>query len=119
MNNKLESLDVGDFLVSYFDYLIGSYPDAFINNVEETRKTSLINDNNFFIGYIVLGRKLYNAKLKPRDVIKYIKDIDFSRDNPLWKELGILDEKGNITETNKARKAIKQYFENIKIEMKV
>jgi hypothetical protein len=37
----------------------------------------------------------------------------------MWRELGILDEKGEITETNKARKAIKQYFENIQIEMKV
>jgi hypothetical protein len=119
MESKLESLDVADFLTQYFDFLIGSYPEEFINNIEETRKISLINDNNFFIGYLILARKLYEAKRKARDVRNYIKDIDFSRSNPLWRELGILDEKGNLLETTKVRKAIKQYFENIDIEVKV
>ncbi|MEH7116131.1 DNA sulfur modification protein DndB [Neobacillus vireti] len=119
MDTKLESLDVADFLTSYFDFLIGSYPDEFINHVEDTRKTSLINDNNFFIGYIVLARKLFEAKLKAKEIRKYIKDIDFSRSNPLWRELKILDENGNLLETTKVRKAIKQYFENIEIEAKV
>jgi hypothetical protein len=119
MDTKLKSMDVADFLCNFFDMLIGSFPNQFINDIEQTRKTSLINDNNFFVGYVTLGRRLYEAKIKPREVVKYIKDIDFSRDNSLWKEIGILDEKGNITDTNKARKAIKQYFENIQIEMKV
>ena len=35
----------------------------------------------------------------------------------MWSELGILDEKGNITETNKARKAIKKYFEELEINV--
>lgn len=119
LETKLDSLDVGDFLCEYFNFLIGSNPESFITNIEETRKTSLINDNNFFVGYITLGRKMYEAGVKAKEVRKYIKDIDFSRENPLWSELGILDEKGNITETNKARKAIKQFFEDIEIEMKV
>lgn len=119
METKLDSLDVGDYLVSFFDFLIGSYPDEFINNIEETRKVSLINNNNIFIGYIVLARKMYESKIKAKEVRKYINSIDFSKTNPTWKQTGILDDNGNITDTNKARKAIKQYFENIELEVNV
>jgi hypothetical protein len=119
LETKLDSLDIGDFLTKYFDFLMGYFPNEFINNIEETRKNSLINDNNIFIGYIILARKLYEAKVNPKEVKKYIDEIDFSRSNPLWTKLGILDDKGNLLETNKVRKAIKQYFEDIEIEMKV
>jgi hypothetical protein len=113
MDTMSDAADVGDFLTEYFNFLIGVYPDEFINKIEETREESLINDNNMFVGYIVLARRMFEEGMKPRDIRKIIKDIDFSRD--VWKQIGVLDEDGNLTETNKARKAIKQYFEEIKL----
>lgn len=115
METKLEALDVGDYLVSFFDYLIGSFPEQFIHNVAETRKESLMVENSMFVGYIVLARRLYEQEIKANKVVNIIKEIDFNRDNDVWKQIGVVDEKGNLTETNKARKAIKQYFEEIKI----
>jgi hypothetical protein len=120
METKIDSLDVGDYLVSFFDYLISSHPEEFLHDVEKTRKVSLINENSFFVGYIVLARRMFESGIKAKEVVNIIKDIDFSRnENPLWKQLGIIDDKGNLTETNKARKAIKKYFETMEIEMKV
>lgn len=115
INTMVETADVGDYLVEFFNFLIGSYPEEFIENIEETRKNSLINDNNMFVGYVTLARKMFEADDKARNVRKYIKDIDFSRSNPMWRDRGILDEKGNITETLKVRKSIKGIFENIDI----
>lgn len=115
METRADAADVGDYLVDYLNFLIGSYPEEFINNINETRKTSLINDNNVFIGYLVLARRMFEAGVKAKEVRKIIKDIDFNRDNKLWVELGILDDKGNITDTNKARKAIRDYFEKVEI----
>jgi hypothetical protein len=115
LENRADAADAGDFLSDFFNMLLGSYPDEFLNNVEEIRKKSLINDNNIFVGYIVLARRMMENNIKPRDIRKIIKDIDFSRENSIWKQLGILDEKGNITETNKARKAIREYFNNIEL----
>jgi hypothetical protein len=115
IDTRAEAADVGDYLVEYFNFLIGSYPEEFIYNIEETRKKSLINDNNIFVGYVVLARRMFELGVKPRDVRKYIKDINFDRTNSLWIDKGILDRKGNITETFKARKAIKSIFENVNI----
>jgi hypothetical protein len=117
METKLEAMDIGDYLVEFFDFLIGSYADEFLNNIEETRKTSLINDNNMFIGYIVLARRMYENGVKAKQVRNIIKDIDFSRE--AWIKLGVFDEKGNMTDTNKARKAIREYFENLDIGIEI
>jgi hypothetical protein len=119
METKLDALDVGDYLVKFFDFLIGSHPEEFIHNVEETRKKSLIVENSMFVGYITLARRMKDNNLNPKEIVKIINNIDFSRSNPMWRELGILDEKGNLTETNKARKAIKKYFENIDIGVEI
>jgi hypothetical protein len=113
LQSRADAEDVADFLIDYFNFLIGTYPDEFINDIENTRKESLINDNNMFVGYITLARKMFESDVKPREIRKYIKDINFSRDNIMWQEIGILDEKLNITDTNKARKAIKELFETI------
>jgi hypothetical protein len=99
--------------------LLGSYPEEFLMNIEETRKKSLINNNNMFIGYIILARRMFESNMKARDIRKIVKDIDFSKENKLWNQIGVLDQKGNITETNKARKAIKDYFNKLDIEVMV
>jgi hypothetical protein len=115
MNTRVDAEDVADYLIDYFNFLIGSYPEAFINNIEKTRKDSLINDNNMFVGYIVLARKMFEKGIKPRKVKEYIDNIEFNRENKLWQEKGILDSQLNITDTNKARKSIKELFENIDV----
>jgi hypothetical protein len=51
--------------------------------------------------------------LKARVIRRIISEIDFSREK--WKELGVLNDEGNIIETNNARKIIKQYFQEIEI----
>jgi hypothetical protein len=119
METRADAADVGDFLVEYFNMLLGSYPEEFLMNIEETRKKSLINNNNMFIGYIILARRMFESNMKARDIRKIVKDIDFSKENKLWNQIGVLDQKGNITETNKARKAIKDYFNKLDIEVMV
>lgn len=117
METKLDAMDIGDYLVEFFDFLIGSYPDEFINDIQETRKTSLINDNNMFVGYVILARRMYENNIKAKEVRKVIKDIDFTKE--AWIKLGALDEKGNISDTNKTRKIIREYFENIDIGIEI
>jgi hypothetical protein len=120
MDTRAEQADVGDYLVEFFNMIIGSYPEEFVYNIEETRKHSLINDNNMVgAGFIALAKNMMDNNIKARDVRKYIKNIDFSRNNEEWNRLGILDQKGNITETNKVRKTLKEYFMNINLNNNV
>jgi hypothetical protein len=114
METRADAADVADFLTEYFNMLIGE-----INNQENDRSKNLIAENSMFVGYIVLARRMFEEDMKPRDVRKIIKDINFDKSNPLWRELGILDEKLNLTETNKARKAIRDYFNDLDINVKV
>ncbi|MGD7047003.1 hypothetical protein FZC83_02055 [Rossellomorea marisflavi] len=114
MNNKAESMDVGDYLVDFFNILLGAYSNEFLENPVECKKTSLMCDNNMFVGYIVLARRMFEMEIKPKELRKVIKDIDFSKENNLWKEIGVLETDGNLnSNTNKLRKNIADYFETI------
>jgi hypothetical protein len=114
METRADAADVGDYLTEFFNILIGEYSEQFLTNIEETRKTSLINDNNMFIGYITLARRMFESDIKARDIRKIIKNIDFNRNNPTWVGL-IIDESGNLLETNKVRKNIRSYFEDLEL----
>jgi hypothetical protein len=114
METRADAADVGDYLTDFFNILIGEYSEQFLTNIEETRKTSLINDNNMFIGYITLARRMFESDIKARDIRKIIKNINFDRNNPIWVGL-IIDESGNLLETNKVRKNIRSYFEDLEL----
>lgn len=118
MKTRADAADVGEYLVEYFNFLIGSYPEEFIYNIEEVRKISLINDNNMFVGYIVLARRMFENNISPRKVRNIIEKINFNRDNSEWVKLDILDKKGNLNNTFKLRKNIKKYFEKIELQEK-
>jgi hypothetical protein len=111
IKNRAMAADIGDYLIDFFNFFLST--DDLLNKIDETRKTSLILENSMFVGYIVLARRMFESGMKPREVRRIIKGINFSRSNPLWEEFGIVDSKGNFTV--KARKAIKQYFEQMEI----
>jgi hypothetical protein len=115
METRADAADVGDYLSEFFNMLIGE----FVNNIEETKEKTLMAENSMFVGYIVLARRMFESNIKARDIRKIIKNIDFSRENELWKQIGVLDQNGNLTETNKSRKAIRDYFNNLNLEVTV
>lgn len=116
MNTNADALDVADYLCDYYDYLIGSFPEYFIDNVVETRKTSLVNNNNIIgIAHPIIARKLQENGIKYRKVKDIVNAIDWSRDNPVWENENIL-QNGSITDVNKTRKNIKEYFNKLDIK---
>jgi hypothetical protein len=114
MNTRKEALDVADYLTDFFNYLIGSYPDAFINNQTEYRKKTIFIDNNTFYGYVLLAKRMQEKGYKLNKMQKIIDSIDFSRDNKLWEELEVLNNR-SIVNSNKARKGIIEYFTQLPI----
>jgi hypothetical protein len=114
MNTRKEALDVANYLTDFFNYLIGSYPDAFINNQTEYRKKTIFIDNNTFYGYVLLAKRMQEKGYKLNKLQKIIDSIDFSRDNKLWEELEVLNNR-SIVNSNKARKGIIEYFKQLPI----
>ena len=114
LRTKKDAMDVGDFLVEFFDYLLSYYEEEFITNYTETRKVSLINYNQMFYGYLVLAGRLYKANKNPKDIKKIMETIDFNRSNPIWKEVGILGKDGE-TVYRSVKPKIKKFFREIEI----
>lgn len=110
IKNRGEAADIGEYLTDYFNFLLSTVDLDDVN----FRKNSLFLENSMFIGHIIVAKRMFEKGMKARDIRKIIKTIDFSKDNPIWKDKGVLDNRNNLT-TN-ARKAIKQYFEQIKID---
>lgn len=120
ITTRIEAEDVGEYLVEVFNNLLGRMPEEFLLNTQEVSKKSLINANFVFIGYVTLAKRMYENNIKPRKIVDLIKQIDFSRDNPLWQEIGVLDGQHRITgsymEKPKLNKAIKDVFNNINLD---
>jgi hypothetical protein len=118
MKTSADELDIGDYLVEFFNMVIGNYSKEFVENPEESRKYSLINNSNI-IGYglITLARRMFDANLKARDVRKILKEIDFNKNNSIWEDIGVIDSEGNMnSNTNQMRKAIRKYFNELNIK---
>ncbi|MEW5569692.1 DNA sulfur modification protein DndB [Rossellomorea marisflavi] len=115
INSNKDAKNVGSFLIEFFDELIGSFPEEFITNVSETRKESIINENNMFIGYTIIANKLYQENLPAEKIVSIVNSIDFKRNNKEWIEANILDENGNFAKTDKARDNIAKYFKSLDI----
>ncbi|GLI82407.1 hypothetical protein ANABIO32_00930 [Rossellomorea marisflavi] len=115
INSNKDAKTVGSFLIEFFDELIGSFPEEFITNVSETRKESIINENNMFIGYTIIANKLYQENLPAEKIVSIVNSIDFKRNNKEWIEANILDENGNFAKTDKARDNIAKYFKSLDI----
>lgn len=77
------------WIVEFTDYLMGLYVDEFINNPHEIKQTSYINHKNMFYGYIALSANLYKNKKWKALLKEKMASLDFSIDNPLWKDIGI------------------------------
>ena len=109
-----EMYEVADYLTEFFDVLLDIFEDEFTNNYQETKKESLINDNNIIgYGYTLLASRMKKENIPARNARKYIKNINFNRDNELWKELGVLDNKGHLTRN--PRIGIEKPFKEIKL----
>lgn len=111
IKNRAQAADIGEFLSDYFNFLLGDISD----NIDEIKKVSLVVENSMFVGYVVLAKRMIDEGMKAKEIRKIIKTLDFNRANPLWQEIGVLNPNGNLTETNKSRKAIKNYFEELEI----
>ena len=113
LSKKVFVYDTTDYLMEFFEALFSYYENEFTIEYDKYKKTSLINDNNMISGFLLLAKKMKQNNIEARHVNKYIRNIDFSRSNSMWKELGILDENKNLTKN--AKQNIEKFFEEMEI----
>ena len=113
LKNKRDALDVGEYLVKVFDYLLSYFEEEFTTKYEETRKVSFINYNQMFAGYITLAARLYKQQRNAKDIVEIVRGIDFSKENSLWESIGLMRD-GKV-DYSKAKKRIVRYFSELEI----
>ena len=109
LDTSINIRNIARWIVEFTDYLMGYYVDEFINNPYQVKETSYINDKNMFAGYIALSAVLYGDKEWKQKLKDKIQSIDFSKDNPIWREIG-LHVKGDMNKAtrNKLYKFMKE-----------
>ncbi|PIH59113.1 DNA sulfur modification protein DndB [Paenibacillus sp. LK1] len=104
---QFDVLETSDYLVDFFAYLVGKYPDEFSLKAKESTN-SVMRHPLMFIGYIVLSKYMQEQDINLRDLNKMINQIDFDDE----KLIGMLSTKG-IRGNNLARNNLISYFESI------
>lgn len=115
LERVVEFHKVSKYLKTFFNILLESYSEQLLENPLEWKRHSVMVENNMFVGYTNLARRMYESNIPEIDLIDYIDKINFSRDNPIWKEIGFLNEKENLNRTNVAKHAVRNYFESIEL----
>jgi hypothetical protein len=92
LDSAMNRDSIANWIVEFTNYLMGVYSDEFIVNPYEIKKTSYINNLNMFYGYIALSAILKDNKDWKKVLKQKIDSIDFSIDNPMWRDLGIIKE---------------------------
>lgn len=113
IETKKQAMDVAAYLIKFFDYLVGSYPKEFIEQVDEIRKVSLINHNSTFAGYIVLSKRMLDNCIPITELPNILDKINFNKNNTVWKTYNVVDNKLSLLP--KSRKGIMQYFSQIEL----
>lgn len=113
-----DATKVGDFLIDFFNELIGIYVDDFVINMPKSRDYTLVNNARMFPGYILLASKMYNEQLDVSELEGILKQIDFSRDNNLWIKEKVLDEEGHLITHANSDKIVENIFNNLKLPVK-
>lgn len=101
---------VAEFLSKFFDELIAEYADKFVYNSKD--KSSLMNYNKMFAGYVALAGKMYKENIDISKLKDILDTVDFSRDNIEWKNLGIINSDGEVSKLVDEKK-IAKHFKNL------
>lgn len=110
MKSMLEAREIAKYLTTFFEYLIGSYPEEFLNT--RNQNVSIMAYNRLFAGYIGLAAEMKKQEVHIENLKSILDKVDFSLDNPLWKELNILNAEGRINNQIDESK-ISKYFRGI------
>lgn len=109
--NKIGQIDevneIRDVILRGLSYIVSLFPSEF-KNFKKSRKTSVATMNGTFGFYMAILSELYklgyhkqieisDSRKLENALQKVIKKIDFSFDNPIWRELKIIDENNNMT----------------------
>ncbi|MGM1044817.1 MAG: DNA sulfur modification protein DndB [Bacillota bacterium] len=103
-STTLEAREVSNYLVDFFNYLVGSFVDEFLLNPNEYRNTN-INHPLMFAGYVQVAYNFKHQNRSLREIKEYVDQINFND----IKLIEILEDKRGIN-NKRNRNRIIEYF---------
>ncbi|MFB0831485.1 DNA sulfur modification protein DndB [Brevibacillus laterosporus] len=117
-SNIIEAKNVVNILKETFDSIAMCYPNAFITEIDKSKKETIVNHNYMFYGYVALAKKINDLGMPLSGVTKILSKYDFSRSNRLWQEEGILDQSKNIN-SKPIKKKVVNFFNKINVKKEI
>ncbi len=96
---------------SYLDFLFEYFEDY----IED--KNNLLFTKLFFIGHVILAKRMYDKDIPYEELNKYIEDISFNKNDDIWRKLNIVhDIDRELITDKKTIKGIEDFFKGIKLK---
>lgn len=73
--SRLEAKEIAAYLGDVFDYLIGNYYEEFVAKINKHRDS--YSHPLMFVGYITIGKIMYDKNIKPNKIKDIVSKIDF------------------------------------------
>jgi hypothetical protein len=109
--NKLEAREVSEYLITFYDYLMGSFVDEFLENPSD-HKDSNINHPLMFIGYTVIAKYFQDNNIQLKEIKSYVENLNL-KDEILVNILNDKRGRGGGINTPSIRKKVLEYFKNL------
>lgn len=93
---RKEANDISDYLIEFFNELVGIFPEELKLNIKENRNKNYINHSNMFVYYLTIAKEIQNKSNWKELLYKIINNTDFNKDNEYWKGTITYIRLGNI-----------------------
>jgi len=113
LKNQRDVNRVSEYLIEFFNELIGIKFDEF-SNLAKTKQKSVVAHNNTFVGYIAIAAELYNKEDWKKKLEKILEKINFENNNPTWNKLGITSRVLTKKQLAEITAYFKKYCEEVK-----
>lgn len=92
IKNQRESRKIAEFLIEFFNEVVGIFYDEF-QDIEKSRRNSIVTYSNTFIGFIAFSSQVYYNKIDDWKILleNTLKIIDFDSQNEVWERLNMFE----------------------------
>lgn len=85
VETRADSRKLSNYLIDFFNELVGIFPDELKKNIKNTRNKNYINHPNMFIYYLTIAKEIQGEE-DWEDLLEIIiEETDFSKRNNEWK----------------------------------
>ena len=107
LKTRKESNELSEYLIRFFNEMVGLYPDHFKHDIKKKRYKNYMTHHNMIIFYLTIAKELQGRNDWKKALAKVMRNVNFSVDNSYWdgKVIGLYDRNFN----NKIGTIIKDY----------